>query len=90
MRISFRGALAFAAFLLCVIFAAVFPASAQTFGNIQGTVTDPSNAVIPGATVEIRNPVSAIKHRHMAVTMTRNRLNYRHITRTVVIVRVGM
>src|SRR5215469_3276565 len=61
MRISFRGALAFAACLLCVIFAAGFPLSAQTFGSIQGTVTDPSNAVIPGATVEIQNPVSGFR-----------------------------
>ena len=35
-------------------------ASAQTTGSsaISGTVTDPSGAVIPGATVEIENPVS--------------------------------
>jgi carboxypeptidase family protein len=36
------------------------PAWAQTgnSGSIEGTVTDPTGAVIPGATVEIRNPVS--------------------------------
>jgi len=28
-------------------------------GSINGTVTDPSGAVIPGATVSIQNPVSA-------------------------------
>ena len=37
------------------------PASAQTragSGTITGTVTDPSGAVVPGATVKIQNPVS--------------------------------
>ena len=35
-------------------------APAQTTGSssISGTITDPSGAVVPGATVEIRNPVS--------------------------------
>jgi hypothetical protein len=58
MPISFRGALLFSALLLVIVFFAGFEASAQTFGSIQGTVTDPSQAVIPGATVEIHNPVS--------------------------------
>jgi len=42
------------AFLFC------YDVSAQTStsGTIQGTVTDQTNAVVPGATVEIRNPVS--------------------------------
>ena len=40
---------------LCVI-----SASAQTTGNssLSGVVADPSGAVVPGATVEIHNPVS--------------------------------
>jgi Carboxypeptidase regulatory-like domain/TonB-dependent Receptor Plug Domain len=58
MHISFRGALVFTALLLIVVFALGFQASAQSFGSVQGTVTDPTKAVIPGATVEIRNPVS--------------------------------
>ena len=58
MPISFRGVLLFSALLLIFVFILGFQASAQTFGSIQGTVTDPSNAVIPGATVEIHNPVS--------------------------------
>jgi carboxypeptidase family protein/TonB-dependent receptor-like protein len=53
-----RGVLLFSALLLIFVFILGFQASAQTFGSIQGTVTDPSNAVIPGATVEIHNPVS--------------------------------
>lgn len=38
-----------------------FSASAQSGGNataVTGTVTDPSGAVVPNATVEIHNPVS--------------------------------
>jgi len=58
MPITFRGALVFAALLLLVVFVLGFQASAQSFGTVQGTVTDPTNAVIPGATVEIQNPVS--------------------------------
>lgn len=57
MPISFRGVLAFAV-LFFAVFIPSFQASAQTFGTVQGTVTDPSNAVIPGATVRIHNPVS--------------------------------
>ena len=46
-----------AAFVL--VLSAVF-ASAQTSGSssLNGVVTDPSGAVVPGATVEIQNPVS--------------------------------
>src|ERR1039457_6511239 len=38
----------------------VISASAQTTGNssLSGVVADPSGAVVPGATVEIHNPVS--------------------------------
>ena len=38
----------------------VISASAQTTGNssLSGVVADPSGAVVPGATIEIRNPVS--------------------------------
>src|SRR5450756_2421768 len=38
----------------------VSSASAQTTGNssLSGVVADPSGAVVPGATVEIHNPVS--------------------------------
>ena len=38
----------------------VISGSAQTTGNssLSGVVSDPSGAVVPGATVEIHNPVS--------------------------------
>ena len=43
--------------LLALILCAATIASAQTFrGGIQGTVTDPNGAVIPGADVTITNP----------------------------------
>jgi hypothetical protein len=48
-------ALAMFCLALCVI-----SASAQTTGNssLSGVVSDPSGAVVPGATIEIHNPVS--------------------------------
>jgi hypothetical protein len=62
MRISARAVL----FLSSALFvAAVFffcctalAQSSSSSGVIQGVVTDPSNAVVPGAKVEIHNPVS--------------------------------
>jgi len=61
MPISFKGILLFAGFLLIVVFALGFQASAQSFGSIQGTVTDQTNAVVPGASVEVHNPVSGFR-----------------------------
>src|SRR5438132_227221 len=40
--------------------------SLGTSGTIQATVTDPSGAVIPGAVVEIQNPVSGYKQDQVA------------------------
>ena len=60
MRISIKAlsSFYFLAFII-VVFSLCYQASAQTSsGMIQGVVTDPSNAVIPGAKVEIHNPVS--------------------------------
>ena len=63
MRISWRTL-----FWICLValsmmvFLAGYQAAGQTAGTIQGVVTDPSNAVIPGATVQIHNPVSAYDH----------------------------
>ena len=52
-----------AIFLFLGFFAAVFPISSfaqagATSGTITGTVTDPSGAVVAGATVAIQNPVT--------------------------------
>jgi hypothetical protein len=61
MRIPFRGILQISAALFVIaIFLLCVKVSAQTAssGSIQGIVTDPTKAVVPGATVEIRNPVS--------------------------------
>ena len=54
--VLFLSSLAFVA----VVFLFCFQASAQTSssGTLQGVVTDQTNAVVPGATVEIHNPVS--------------------------------
>ena len=58
----FAGLLLFAAALF--VFGWIFPPkfamgqSLGTYGSIQGTVVDPSGAVVVGATVTIRNPVS--------------------------------
>ena len=42
-------------FLVCV---AAANAQSRNYSSVQGTVIDPTGAVVPGATVEIRNPVS--------------------------------
>ncbi len=54
-------------FIAVVLALAMLPApvgaqSTGTSGSISGTVADPSNAVVPNATVEIRNPVSGFDH----------------------------
>ena len=51
----------FAAFLMVFYIAFGLSASAQSGGSstsVTGTVVDPTGAVVPNATVEIRNPVS--------------------------------
>ncbi len=61
MRIAFKSILMVSAFLfMAVVFLLCCQASAQTgnSGTIQGVVTDPTKAVVPGAKVEIHNPVS--------------------------------
>jgi Carboxypeptidase regulatory-like domain len=59
MRISARCVVAFlAAFLLQSAAVIVFAQSAGNAGTISGTITDPSGAVVAGATVSIDNPVS--------------------------------
>ncbi len=52
---------AYTAFVAMVCLALAFNAKAQSGGNsssISGTVSDPTGAVVPNATVEIHNPVS--------------------------------
>ena len=57
--VSVERYLAFLMLAFAIIFSPAL-ARAQTTGSssISGTVTDPSGAVVPGATVEINNPVS--------------------------------
>jgi hypothetical protein len=53
-----------AAFIVISFFALTLSSHAQSAGNstsVTGTVTDPSGAVVPNATVEIRNPVSGFE-----------------------------
>ena len=59
MRISLKGILIVAAVLFVLVFVLGYNASAQgASGMIQGTVKDPQGAVVPGAKVEITDPVS--------------------------------
>jgi hypothetical protein len=46
--------------LLCGLIAAVLPLFAQNYGEINGTVTDPTGAVITGATVTVTNTATNI------------------------------
>jgi hypothetical protein len=45
-------------FVLALSFCVSLRAQSGNFGSLQGVVSDPSGAVVAGATVEIRNPVS--------------------------------
>jgi hypothetical protein len=68
MRISMKTVLSLSSliFVSVVLFFCV-QASAQTSsGTLQGVITDPTNAVVPGAKIEIHNPVSG--YAHTAVT----------------------
>ena len=45
------------------LFSAVLPVAAQTYrGAINGSVTDPSGAVVPGAAVKATNKATGIDH----------------------------
>ena len=49
--------------VMLFLFSAVLPATAQTYrGAINGTVTDPSGAVVPGAAVKATNKATGIDH----------------------------
>jgi hypothetical protein len=61
MRISMKALLWFSSLaFITVVFLFCYQAAAQTStsGTVQGTVTDQTNAVVPGAQVEVHNPVS--------------------------------
>ncbi|HEY1937412.1 MAG TPA: TonB-dependent receptor [Candidatus Angelobacter sp.] len=65
MRIGMKALLCFSSLaFMTVLFLLCIQASAQTStsGMIQGVVTDPTGAVVPGAKVEIHNPVSGYDH----------------------------
>ncbi len=56
MRLIVRGLFLFCAEML--VLAMIASAQLGNSGSIEGTVKDPSGAVVPGATVQITNPVS--------------------------------
>jgi len=61
-------------------------ASAQAGGNstaVNGTVLDPSGAVVPSATVEIDNPVSAFQR--STVTDSSGRFSFPNVPLTHII-----
>ena len=63
-----------------ILFCAVVAASAQggNAGVIRGTVTDPSGAVIPGATVHLTNPASGVDR--SAVTDDSGQFTFANVT----------
>ena len=58
LRAKFPRILSLVAFLLMAVVA--YGAQGGNAGSIRGTVTDPSGAVIPGATVHLKNAVSGL------------------------------
>jgi hypothetical protein len=61
MAFQFRAKRVIAALFLLATSSALYPALAQSnSGSIQGTVTDATGAIIPGAKVTIVNPVSGL------------------------------
>ena len=61
MRFQSKGVVSL--LLLCPVLsvAAPYALAQSSSGLIQGTVADPSGAIIPGATVQIQNPVSGLR-----------------------------
>jgi hypothetical protein len=64
MRISLKAVLLFSSliFVSVVLFFCVHASAQTSSGTLQGVITDPSNAVVPGAKIEIHNPVSGYSH----------------------------
>jgi hypothetical protein len=58
MRFCSRGAVAGSALVALCLGGSVFAQGVGGAGRIEGVVKDPTGAVVPGATVEILNPVS--------------------------------
>ena len=56
---SIRGTF-FRLFPIAVLFGAMLSAQAQNAGSVNGTVSDPSGALIPGATVNLDNSASGL------------------------------
>ncbi len=56
LRISFYFAFA----ILLLASQTAIPAAAQVIGSISGTVTDTTGAAIPGAAIQLSNPVSSV------------------------------
>jgi hypothetical protein len=81
MRIPMKAVLWFSSLaFIAVVFLFSYQASAQTSGSsgtVQGVVTDPSGAVISGATVQIHNPVSG--YTRSAITDNAGRFSFPNI-----------
>src|ERR1700734_1303135 len=64
--VRIRTALLAIALICCLGLVSVLPVSAQSSGTLTGTVTDPSGAVVPGATVVMKNDQSGDKRKTVA------------------------
>jgi hypothetical protein len=56
MKLRWLGAIVALAFLAVGLVLVSSPALAQTTGSVEGTVTDSSNASLPGASIELKSP----------------------------------
>ncbi|MGH9556345.1 MAG: TonB-dependent receptor [Terriglobales bacterium] len=64
--LQFRSVFGRVPFIAVMVLLASLTAAAQSTGTVQGTVTDPTGALVPGATVKLTSPISG--YRQQATT----------------------
>ncbi len=65
-RVYLRRLFGVAALICMLVFGAGLAVGQSTSGSVNGTVTDPKGSLVPGATVEISNPLSGYSRKVVA------------------------